>query len=171
MKKLTILFLILLTCCVNTKKYSAKINYNDQINIQRTLSILKPDATSRKLVNLINNKIEANGLKIIAQKSFTLTKDQAEEFYNDHKNKDFFPQLIKFMTSNKVVIQVLEGVDAINKYRQLMGSTNPDLAKKGTIRHEFAKSVTANTVHGSDSVISARREIDYFFTPDELTKK
>ena len=138
------------------------------MSIQHTFSIIKPDATRRNLTGAINPMIEANGLRIIAQKRLHLTKAMAEEFYSVHKERAFFNDLVGFMTSGPVVVQVLEGGNAVAKNRELMGATNPKDAAPGTIRADFAESIDANAVHGSDSTTSAAREIAYFFSDHEL---
>lgn len=130
---------------------------------QRTLSIIKPDATRRNLTGQINALIEAKGLRIIAQKRIHLTKSQAEAFYAVHKERSFFGELCDFMISGPVVVQVLEGDNAVAKYREIMGATNPANAEEGTIRQQFAESIEANSVHGSDSQENAAIEIAYFF--------
>ena len=137
--------------------------------IQRTFSIIKPDATARNLTGAINAKIEENGLRIIAQKRIHLTKAQAETFYGVHRERSFFGELVEFMISGPVVVQVLEGENAVPKYREIMGATNPAQADAGTIRKEFAESVEANSVHGSDSDENAEIEIAYFFAGYEIT--
>ena len=137
--------------------------------IQRTFSIIKPDATARNLTGAINAKIEASGLRIIAQKRIHLTKAQAETFYGVHRERSFFGELVEFMISGPVVVQVLEGENAVPKYREIMGATNPAQADEGTIRKEFAESVEANSVHGSDSDDNAAIEIAYFFAGYEIT--
>ena len=131
--------------------------------IEKTLSIIKPDATKRNLTGLINAKIEGAGLKIIAQKRLQLTKLMAEKFYEVHKDRPFFNDLVEFMTSGPVVVQVLEGDNAVRLNRKVMGATNPDEAELGTIRKEFAESIEANSVHGSDSIENAKIELDFFF--------
>ncbi len=136
--------------------------------IQRTFSILKPDATARNLTGVINAKIEAAGLRIIAQKRIRLSKDQAENFYAVHKERPFFKDLVNFMISGPVVVQVLEGENAIATYREVMGATNPEEAAPGTIRKEFAESIEANSVHGSDASETAAQEIPFFFTENEI---
>lgn len=136
--------------------------------IERTFSIIKPDATKRNLTGAINAKIEGAGLRIVAQKRIMLTKAQAEGFYGEHKGKGFFDSLVSFMTSGPVVVQVLEGENAIAKYREVMGATNPANAAPGTLRKEFAESIEANSVHGSDSPASAAREVAHFFSTLEL---
>jgi nucleoside-diphosphate kinase len=136
--------------------------------IQRTFSIIKPDATARNLTGKINAKIEDAGLRIIAQKRIQMTKDQAEGFYAVHKERPFYNDLVSFMISGPVVVQVLEGEDAIAKYREVMGATNPEDAAAGTIRKEFAESIEANSVHGSDAPETAAEEIAFFFSGLEL---
>lgn len=136
---------------------------------ERTLSILKPDATQRNLTGAINQRLEAAGLHIIAQKRVRLTRAQAEGFYAEHKARPFFGSLCEFMTSGPVVLQVLEGENAIAKYREVMGATNPANAAPGTIRKDFAESVERNSAHGSDSAASAAREVGYFFAEIEIT--
>lgn len=135
---------------------------------QRTFSIIKPDATARNLTGKINAKIEDAGLRIIAQKRIKMTREQAEGFYSVHKERPFFNDLVSFMISGPVVVQVLEGEDAIAKYREVMGATNPENAEPGTIRKEFAESIEANSVHGSDAPETAAEEIPFFFSDDEI---
>ncbi len=136
--------------------------------IERTFSIIKPDATRRNLTGAINATIEKAGLRIIAQKRIQMTKAQAESFYGVHKARPFFNDLVSFMISGPVVVQVLEGEGAIAKYRDVMGATNPANAAPGTIRKEFAESIEANSVHGSDAPETAVVEIAYFFAGMEL---
>jgi len=136
--------------------------------IQRTFSIIKPDATARNVTGAINAKIEEAGLRIVAQKRIRLSKDQAEGFYAVHKERPFFGDLVNFMISGPVVVQVLEGEDAIAKYREVMGATNPEDAAPGTIRKDFAESIEANSVHGSDAPETAAEEIPFFFSDDEI---
>ncbi len=136
--------------------------------IERTFSIIKPDATKRNLTGAINQKIEGAGLRIIAQKRIKMTRAQAEEFYGIHRERPFFMDLVGFMVSGPVVVQVLEGENAIGKYRDVMGATNPANAAPGTIRAEFAESIEANSVHGSDSPENAAIEIPFFFKPEEI---
>jgi len=136
--------------------------------MQQTLSIIKPDATKRNITGSINAIIEKNGLKIIAQKRIKLSKSQAENFYNIHKEKSFFNDLIDYMTSDSVVVQVLESENAVNKYREIMGATNPKDAKEGTIRYKHALNVQENSVHGSDSLENANKEITFFFLENEI---
>lgn len=135
---------------------------------QRTFSILKPDATRRNLTGAINAKIEGAGLRIIAQKRVKWSKANAEAFYAVHKERPFFNDLVAFMTSGPIVMQVLEGENAIAKYREVMGATNPANADAGTIRKEFAESIEANSVHGSDSAENAAAEIALCFKADEI---
>lgn len=135
---------------------------------ERTLSIIKPDATKRNLTGAINKKFEDAGLRIVAQKRIQLTQGQAGEFYAVHKERPFFGELTEFMASGPVVVQVLEGVGAIAKNREVMGATNPADANPGTIRAEFAESVGENSVHGSDAPETAKEEIAYFFSGLEL---
>jgi len=136
--------------------------------IERTLSIIKPDATKRNLTGKINAKFEDAGLRIVAQKRIQLTLDQAGAFYAEHKERPFYGELTEFMTSEPVVVQVLEGEGAILKNREVMGATNPANADEGTIRKDFALSVGENSVHGSDSPEAAAREIAFFFSGLEL---
>ena len=136
--------------------------------LERTLSIIKPDATRRNLTGKINARFEDAGLRIIAQKRLLLTKEQAEGFYYAHKERAFFNDLVTFMTSGPIVVQVLEGEGAIQKNRDLMGATNPANAEDGSIRKDFAENVEANSVHGSDAPETAAEEIAYFFSQLEL---
>lgn len=136
--------------------------------IQRTLSILKPDATRRNLTGKINALIEGTGLKIVGQKRLQLTQAQAEGFYAVHKERPFFGELVSFMISGPVVVQVLEGEDAVAKNREIMGATNPKDAAAHTIRAQFAESIEANSVHGSDSAENAANEIKFFFAEIEI---
>ncbi|MCA3245445.1 MAG: nucleoside-diphosphate kinase [Tagaea sp.] len=136
--------------------------------IERTFSIIKPDATRRNLTGAINALIEKSGLRIVAQKRIHMTKAQAEAFYGVHKERPFFGSLVAFMTSGPVVVQVLEGENAVAKYREVMGATNPANAAPGTIRKEFAESIEANSAHGSDSADNAKIEIAYFFAGSEI---
>jgi nucleoside-diphosphate kinase len=137
--------------------------------LQRTFSIIKPDATRRNLTGKINAMIEEAGLRIVAQKRVRLTREMAEGFYAVHKERSFFGELVDFMISGPVVVQVLEGEDAIVKYRTVMGATNPANADEGTIRKSFAESIEANSVHGSDAPETAAIEIAYFFAETEIT--
>ena len=136
--------------------------------IERTFSIIKPDATRRNLTGAINAKIEGAGLRIVGQKRVKWAKADAEAFYGVHKERPFFNDLVAFMISGPVVVQVLEGENAVAKYREVMGATNPANAAAGTIRKEFAESIEANSVHGSDSVENAAIEIAYFFSGIEI---
>ena len=138
------------------------------MSIQRTLSIIKPDATRRNLTGKINTRFEDAGLRIVAQKRTQLTKAEAEGFYAEHSERPFFGDLVTFMISGPVVLQVLEGEGAIAKNREIMGATNPENADPGTIRKDFAESIEANSVHGSDSPESAAREVSYFFAQTEI---
>jgi nucleoside-diphosphate kinase len=136
--------------------------------VERTLSILKPDVTARNLTGEVNAAIEGAGLKIVAQKRLKLTQDQAEGFYGVHRERGFFADLVKFMTSGPVVVQVLEGENAVARYREIMGATNPYSAAPNTIRRRFASSIEANSVHGSDSADNAKTEIEFFFPENEI---
>ena len=136
--------------------------------MQRTFSIIKPDATKRNITGSINKVIEDSGLRIIAQKRIKLTKEQAEKFYYIHQERPFFADLIEFMTSEPVVVQVLSGDNCVEKYRSIMGATNPDDADSGTIRKLFALNVQENSVHGSDSIENAQIEMDFFFKSEEI---
>ncbi|MGB9152152.1 MAG: nucleoside-diphosphate kinase [Alphaproteobacteria bacterium] len=138
------------------------------MSLERTFSILKPDATRRNLTGKINAKFEGAGLRIVAQKRIQMSRAQAEGFYAVHKARPFFNDLCEFMISGPVVIQVLEGENAVAKNREIMGATNPANADAGTIRKEFAESIEANSVHGSDSLENAGIEIAYFFKPEEV---
>ena len=137
--------------------------------IQRTFSIIKPDATKRNLTGAINAKIEAAGLRVVAQKRIRMSRENAETFYGVHRERPFFGELVAFMISEPVVVQVLEGEDAIAKYREVMGATDPAEAADGTIRKEFALSKGENSVHGSDAPETAAEEIAYFFAGMEIT--
>jgi nucleoside-diphosphate kinase len=136
--------------------------------VQRTLSIVKPDAVGRNVIGQIYSRFEQAGLQIVGARMQQLTRVQAEGFYAEHRGRPFFDALVTFMTSGPVMLQVLEGEDAIAQNRRLMGATNPKEAEKGTIRADFAESIDANAVHGSDSPASAAREIAYFFAESEL---
>ena len=138
--------------------------------MQRTLSIIKPDATQRNLVGKIIAKLENAGLRVVAQKRVLLTQQQAENFYYIHKDRPFYNDLVNFMISNPVIVQVLEGEDAVNLNRKVMGATNPEEAEEGTIRREFALSIEANSVHGSDTEENAKKEISFFFSEMEIIK-
>ena len=136
--------------------------------MERTFSIIKPDATKRNISGRINQIIEEKGLRIIAQKRIKLSSDQAIKFYSIHNKKPFFNDLINYMTSGPVVVQVLEANNAVDKYREIMGATNPEKAKNGTIRKILALNVQENSVHGSDSINNAKNEINFFFTENEI---
>ena len=136
--------------------------------VQRTLSIIKPDATRRNITGKINARLEEAGLRIVAQKRIQLSRDQAEAFYDVHKERPFYGSLCDFMTSGPVVVQVLEGDQAVERNREVMGATNPAEAAAGTIRADFAESIEANSVHGSDSADNAAREIAFFFKDEEI---
>lgn len=136
--------------------------------IERTLSIIKPDATRRNLTGAINDRFEKAGLRIVAQKRMRLTQDLAERFYAVHAQRPFYRSLVSFMTSGPAVVQVLEGEDAVAKNREVMGATDPAKADPGTIRKDFAESIEANSVHGSDSPENAAQEIAFFFAQAEI---
>lgn len=136
--------------------------------MQRTLSIIKPDAVAKSVIGKIVDRFESNGLKVAAMKRVKLSEEVAAGFYAEHKERGFFKDLVSFMTSGPVVVMVLEGENAIAKNRELMGATNPKEAAAGTIRADFAESIDANAVHGSDSEASAKREISYFFAETEI---
>ena len=136
--------------------------------VERTLSIIKPDATRRSLTGASIDRLEKAGLRIVAQKRLHLSRSQAEAFYGVHRERPFFGSLVEFMTSGPVVVQVLEGEDAVVRNREVMGATNPANAAAGTIRKDFAESIEANSVHGSDSAENARNEIAFFFSDIEI---
>ena len=135
---------------------------------ERTFSIIKPDATRRNLTGAVTQMLEEAGLRVVASKRIHMTKDQAEGFYGVHRERPFFNDLVSFMISGPVVVQVLEGENAVAKNREVMGATNPAQADEGTIRKVHAESIEANTVHGSDSAENAKIEIDFFFKPEEI---
>jgi nucleoside-diphosphate kinase len=135
---------------------------------QRTFSIIKPDAVAKNVIGEIVSRFEKAGLRIVASRMERLSEDRAKGFYAEHEGKPFYGELVEYMTSGPVIVQVLEGDEAISRNRELMGATNPEQADPGTIRRDFADSMTANAVHGSDAPASAEREIAYFFTPDQL---
>ena len=137
--------------------------------VEQTFSIIKPDATKRNLTGKINAKLEDGGLRIVGQKRIHMSKEQAEKFYEVHKERPFYDELTSFMSSEPVVVQVLEGEDAVARNREIMGATNPAEAAPGTIRAEYAQNIGENSVHGSDSLENAKIEIDFFFTPEEIT--
>ncbi len=136
--------------------------------VERTLSIIKPDATRRNITGKIIDRLEEAGLRIVAQRRIKLSQDRAEAFYDVHRERPFFADLVAFMTSGPVVVQVLEGEDAIARNREVMGATNPAEAAEGTIRKDFAESIEANSVHGSDGPDTAATEIAFFFADDEI---
>ena len=136
--------------------------------LERTFSIIKPDATKRNLTGKIIDRFESNGLRVVASKRLHMSREQAESFYAVHKERPFFGELVSFMISGPVVVQVLEGENAIAKNREIMGVTNPADADKGTIRKDFAESIEANSVHGSDASDTAAEEIKFFFSDDEI---
>ena len=138
------------------------------MTLERTFSIIKPDATRRNLTGAINAKLEEAGLRIVAQKRIRMSRQMAETFYGVHKERPFFSDLVAFMTSGPVVVQVLEGENAIARNREVMGATNPENADEGTIRKLFAESIEANSVHGSDAPETAAAEIAYFFSGSEI---
>ena len=151
--------------------WPATLKKADTMGVERTLSIIKPDATKRNLTGKINTKFEDAGLRIVAQKRIHLTKAQAGKFYEVHAERPFYDELCEFMASEPVVVQVLEGEGAIAKNRELMGATNPQEAAEGTIRADFAETIDANAVHGSDSPESAAREIAYFFAASDICER
>ena len=136
--------------------------------VTRTFSIIKPDATRRNLTGAVTAKLEEAGLRVVASKRIQMSQAQAEGFYAVHKERPFFGELVSFMTSGPVVVQVLEGEDAVKRNRDIMGATNPKDAAEGTIRKTYAESIEANSVHGSDSDENAKIEIEFFFTPGEI---
>ena len=138
------------------------------MTIQRTLTIIKPDATSKNIIGKIIDRFEENGLKVVAGKIIHMDQAKAAGFYAEHEGRPFFPNLVEYMTSAPVFVQVLEGENAVLKNRELMGATNPSEADPGTIRADFAETIDANAVHGSDSSESAAREISYFFDDSEI---
>lgn len=156
------LFLGVLIC------FSCSGNASYKAGKERTLSIIKPDAVGNNHIGQIISRFEANGLKIVAIKMVQLDSNKAGKFYEAHKGKPFYNELVNFMSSGPVVIMVLEGDDAITKNREIMGATNPEQAKEGTIRKDFASSMGKNAVHGSDSPEAAKTEIEFFFAPNEI---
>ena len=141
------------------------------MSVERTLSIIKPDAVGNNVIGKILQRFEENNLRIVASKMIHLTQEKAEGFYDIHRDKPFFPNLVEFMTSGPVIVQVLEGENAVNKNREIMGATNPADAAIGTIRKDFAKSIDENAAHGSDAPETAKVEIAYFFNEDEILKR
>jgi nucleoside-diphosphate kinase len=156
------------TASYNPRHYKEVSAGSKGMAIERTLSIIKPDATARNQTGAVNALIEKAGLRIIAQKRLRWTPQQAEKFYEVHKARPFYADLVRFMTSGPIVVQVLEGENAIQKYRDVMGATDPAKAAKGTIRKEFAESIERNSVHGSDSAENAKLEISLNFKPEEI---
>ena len=140
------------------------------MSIERTLSIIKPDATKRNITGKINSKFEDKGIEIIAQKRLKLTKENAEKFYEVHRNRPFFNDLVNFMISGPVIVQVLKGKNVIELNREIMGATNPEDANEGTIRKEYALNIEQNSVHGSDSADNAIKEIKFFFSDAEIVE-
>ncbi|AOV96050.1 nucleoside-diphosphate kinase [Edwardsiella hoshinae] len=138
------------------------------MTLERTFSIVKPNAVAKNVIGAIYARFEAAGLKIVAAKMVHLTREQAEGFYAEHRERPFFTGLVNFMTSGPIMVQVLEGEEAVRRNREIMGATNPENALAGTLRADYADSLTENAVHGSDSPASAEREIAYFFSADEL---
>ena len=136
--------------------------------VERTLSIIKPDATERNITGKINDRFERSGLRIVAQKKIKLSVQRAEEFYGVHRERPFFSDLVRFMSSGSIIVQVLEGENAILKNREVMGATNPEEAAEGTIRKDFAVSIEANSVHGSDGPETAVEELNFFFKEEEI---
>ncbi|RUO26447.1 nucleoside-diphosphate kinase [Aliidiomarina minuta] len=139
--------------------------------LERTLSIIKPDAVAKNVIGAIVNRFESADLRIVAQKMMHLSKEQAEGFYAEHSERPFFGALVEFMTSGPIVVMVLEGEDAVRKNREIMGATNPAEAAAGTLRADYAETIDENAVHGSDAVESAAREISYFFTDEEVCSR
>ena len=139
--------------------------------VERTLSIIKPDAVKKNAIGKILARFETAGLRVVAARMMHLSRAEAEGFYAVHRERPFFRDLVDFMTSGPVLVQVLEGENAVAKNRELMGATDPKKAAKGTIRADFADSIDANAVHGSDSVDNARTEVDYFFKPNQIFKR
>lgn len=139
--------------------------------LERTLSIIKPDAVAKNLIGAIYNRFESAGLRIVGAKMMHLSKEQAEGFYAEHKERPFFGALVEFMTSGPIVVQVLEGEEAVRKNRDIMGATNPAEALAGTIRADYAETIDENAVHGSDATESAAREIAYFFSDEEVCQR
>ena len=166
-KNLIIVILFLLQLNV---AHAAEIKQNSEntMILERTLSIIKPDGVANNVIGKIDSKLEAGGLKIVAMKMTNLTRAEAEGFYAVHKARPFFKDLVDFMVSGPVVIQVLEGKDAVARNREIMGATNPNDAALGTIRQEFASSIEANCIHGSDSLENAKIEIAYFFAETDI---
>lgn len=139
--------------------------------LERTLSIIKPDAVAKNVIGAIIHRFESAGLRVVGQKMVHLSKEKAEGFYAEHKERPFFGALVEFMTSGPIVVMVLEGEDSVRKNREIMGATNPQEAAAGTLRFDYAETIDENAVHGSDAVESAAREIAYFFNDDELCSR
>lgn len=139
--------------------------------LERTLSIIKPDAVAKNVIGAIVNRFESSGLRIVGQKMMHLSKEQAEGFYAEHSERPFFGALVEFMTSGPIVVMALEGEDAVRKNREIMGATNPQEAAAGTLRADYAETIDENAVHGSDAVESAAREIAYFFSDEEVCSR
>lgn len=154
-----------------TFHFQSRTLQRNTMSVERTLSIIKPDAVAKNLIGQINARFEAAGLKLVAMRMVQLSEAQAGGFYAEHKMRPFFNDLVKFMTSGPVVLQVLEGENAVAKNRELMGATNPKEAAAGTIRADFAKTIDENCVHGSDSIGSAKREISYFFSEIDVCER
>jgi nucleoside-diphosphate kinase len=148
--------------------YSTRPSAPAQITVERTLSIIKPDSVESRYLGAIIDRFEKAGLRVVGAKMVHLSRTEAEEFYLAHKQRSFFTQLVDFMTSGPVLVMVLEGPNAVAKNRELMGATDPQKAKRGTIRADFAKNIEKNAVHGSDSLDNAAREVSYFFGPQEI---
>lgn len=164
-----ILIVVLCLLCINGSNANEKTENNtEKMSKERTLSIIKPDAVAKNIIGKIEEKFESAGLKVVAMKMIHLTQEQAEKFYDIHRERPFFKDLVSFMISGPVVVQVLEGEGAVMKNRDIMGATNPNDAAPGTIRREFADSIDANCVHGSDSLENAKNEIAFFFSNNEI---
>jgi nucleoside-diphosphate kinase len=164
-----ILIVVLCLLCINGSAANEKTENNtEKMSKERTLSIIKPDAVAKNIIGKIEEKFETAGLRIVAMKMIHLTQEQAEKFYEIHKERPFFKDLVSFMISGPVVVQVLEGDNAVAKNREIMGATNPNDAAPGTIRRDFADSIDANCVHGSDSLENAKNEIAFFFSNKEI---
>jgi nucleoside-diphosphate kinase len=155
----------------NRQDQRSKTNPNQQVVVEQTLSIVKPDAVQNNHIGEIISRFERSGLRVAAIKMVLLTKSQAERFYQVHRDRPFYPELVKFMTSGPVVVMVLEGKDAVAKNRELMGATDPRKATQGTIRADLAKDMSQNAVHGSDSAETAKEEIGLFFQSNEIQKR
>ena len=164
-----ILIVVLCLLCISGSNANEKTQNNtEKMSKERTLSIIKPDAVAKNIIGKIEGKFEAAGLRIVAMKMIHLTQEQAEKFYEIHRERPFFKDLVSFMISGPVVVQVLEGDNSVAKNREIMGATNPNDAAPGTIRREFADSIDVNCVHGSDSLENAKNEIAFFFGNNEI---